>query len=290
MAWVRIDDQAPWHPKMLRAGESACWLWACGLAYCSAHLTDGEIPEAAITTMGVKRPAEAAAKLVAVGLWELTDDGFLIHDYLEYNPSSSQVRAKRKAGADRVQNWKLTRGHVGQKRDGNAVANATETPLLTLQERDGNAVTNAAPVPVPVPVPVLRTNTQERTSADADESPAALTRWLTDLCPSLPEIRSWTETRKRTVKARWREHPDAAWWTDLLTRIEASDFLTGRCPPRDGHGSFKADVFWCLKPDNLAKILEGRYDNRPTAPMLGAGRTAGNAAALNAYLETFHVD
>jgi uncharacterized protein YdaU (DUF1376 family) len=121
-------------------------------------------------------------------------------------------------------------------------------------------------------------STETRTSANADASPA-LPPMLAQSAPSLPKVQAWTEARKRTWKARWREHPDEAWWRDLFARIERSDFLCGRTPPRDGHASFKADVFWCLKPDNLAKILEGRYDNRPTTALARVGRTAGNQAA-----------
>jgi len=33
MAWVRLDDGFPDHPKALQAGPLACWLYVCGIAY-----------------------------------------------------------------------------------------------------------------------------------------------------------------------------------------------------------------------------------------------------------------
>ena len=153
MPWIRIDDHAPEHPKMLRAGESACWLWVCGLAYCSRLLTDGAIPSAALGTMGVRRPDKAAAALVIVGLWDQTPTGYQVHDYHQYQPSRGQVTERRKQTADRVAEWKRRKGHA----HGNAPTNAEVTPLVTRMEREGNAPGNDAPVsriPYPVPDPV----------------------------------------------------------------------------------------------------------------------------------------
>ena len=86
MAWVRIDDGFPDHPKALEAGPLACWLYVCGIAYSNRYLTDGFIPERQVSRLSeCRKPFALASVLVSVGLWERVENGYQIHDYLEYD-------------------------------------------------------------------------------------------------------------------------------------------------------------------------------------------------------------
>ena len=93
MAWVRIDDQVPHHPKFLEAGAAASWLWVCGIAYCQRQLTDGFIPKAAVLTLGVPNPRALAERLVSVKLWDRREGGYQVHDYLDHNMSREEALA-----------------------------------------------------------------------------------------------------------------------------------------------------------------------------------------------------
>lgn len=85
MTWVTFDDGAPLHRKQLAAGPKACWLWACGLAYCYGQESkDGFIPEAVVQILYPRLGLKEAKTLVDVRLWERADGGYLIHDYLEW--------------------------------------------------------------------------------------------------------------------------------------------------------------------------------------------------------------
>jgi len=82
-------------------------------------------------------------------------------------------------------------------------------------------------------------------------------------CPSLGRVMKITQARSSVLKARLREHPALDFWEIFFSRVERSDFLCGRAPPRSGSEvSFKADLEWVTKQANFIKILEGRYDNR----------------------------
>lgn len=75
-------------------------------------------------------------------------------------------------------------------------------------------------------------------------------------CPSLPKCRSISDTRKKHILARLKDHS-----MDELRlafqKAEASDFCTGR------RGNWKCTFEWMMKSeDNLLKVLEGNYDNR----------------------------
>ena len=41
---------------------------------------------------------------------------------------------------------------------------------------------------------------------------------------------------------------------EYFTRVERSAFLTGKT------GSFRANFDWLLRPENIAKVLTGKYD------------------------------
>lgn len=101
MTWVRIDDQLPDHPKLARISARivphAGWLHVCALCYCSRHLTDGFVPDGIIPRLVTFGTQQSLAALQESGLWERTDGGYLLHDYLEYQPSREQVQAQRAA-------------------------------------------------------------------------------------------------------------------------------------------------------------------------------------------------
>lgn len=99
MPWVKLDDGYPEHPKVVGLTDAAFRTDVEGWCYCARNLTDGFIPQGA-----AKRwPNRAIAELIEVGRWESTAGGYLIHDWLDYNPSKAKAvanaMARAKAGA-----------------------------------------------------------------------------------------------------------------------------------------------------------------------------------------------
>lgn len=126
MTWVTLDDHYPDHPKIKRAGPLAAYLNICGIAYCNRYLTNGHVPTAVVPTLcdfaGLSVTTATIGDLAAFGedvtyerplqdlvdakLWRPVKDGYRIHDYLEYQQSAAEVKAKRQANAARVQRWR----------------------------------------------------------------------------------------------------------------------------------------------------------------------------------------
>ena len=103
MAWVKLDDTFVEHPKVLAAGPLAAWLHVCAISYCNRNLTDGLVPKAVASRLAdVSGPAKHIASLVREGLWIEQDHEYLLHDYLEYQPSRAQVEAEREAAKKRM--------------------------------------------------------------------------------------------------------------------------------------------------------------------------------------------
>lgn len=91
MAWIKVESSVARHHKFIEAGPAASWLWVCGLAYCQEGLTDGFIPFTAAKYLGVRAPSALISRLVQTGLWDRTDGGWRVHDYLSHNKSAVEV-------------------------------------------------------------------------------------------------------------------------------------------------------------------------------------------------------
>lgn len=110
MGWVRLDDTFYEHPKFAVAGTHAEHLWLRALAWCNHHLTDGYITSTAVERLAVDlcaietelnngHPVTAtylADQLVLAGCWRRRrGGGYIVHDYLSYQPSAADVDGKR---------------------------------------------------------------------------------------------------------------------------------------------------------------------------------------------------
>ncbi len=112
MSWLKIDPAFPRHPKLAAMGDDwilAGWLHLCASCYCADYLTDGYVSRkdmAGLTTfepLSSRTALEIANAMAdqppALQLFERTNGGFLVHDYLDYNPSREEYEALKEARA-----------------------------------------------------------------------------------------------------------------------------------------------------------------------------------------------
>lgn len=111
MTWVRIHDGALSHPKLLKIfnPRNPFDLWVWGLSYVHTHLTDGVIPEQALP----RTTKTAITRLIELRLWSPHQDGYAIHDYLQWNTSKADVFDKRTQAKERM---KRVRGRTNGER------------------------------------------------------------------------------------------------------------------------------------------------------------------------------
>ena len=78
-----------------------------------------------------------------------------------------------------------------------------------------------------------------------------------DTCVSFPQVRSLSDARKKAINARLKTYS-----VDDLKKAfelaEASDFLKGK-----NNRDWQATYDWIMCDRNMAKILDGNYNNRP---------------------------
>jgi hypothetical protein len=135
MSWFRLDDEMPWHPKIALAGGDAAWLWVCAGCYSAKHELNGRVPKSIMGQLtDRKQPNRLCGRLVAAGLLEDAGDYFVVHDYLDFNPSADEVAARRRA--------RSKAGKVGGKRSGESrrskQASISEAPAEAFASANGN--------------------------------------------------------------------------------------------------------------------------------------------------------
>ena len=77
------------------------------------------------------------------------------------------------------------------------------------------------------------------------------------ICVSFPKVTKMTEKRKKAVKARFNNGYTLEDFKRAFEIAEKSDFLKG-----NNDRSWRADFDWLTNENNLAKTLEGKYNNK----------------------------
>lgn len=125
MGIAKFDDGILDNPKHAKAGPTASWLWFCSILSCRRGLTDGFIPKAKVPGLipDLANPFRHASRLVEVGLWHEAVGGYVINDYLDWNPSKLTVEDYRRRDKAR----KAVR-HPERIPDGNPTRNPDRNP------------------------------------------------------------------------------------------------------------------------------------------------------------------
>ncbi|MDE2103216.1 MAG: hypothetical protein KGL39_38575 [Patescibacteria group bacterium] len=107
MPWARLDDRFHDNRKVRRVWRkqpAALGLHIMAITYSSCHLLDGHVDTDWLEDQvpSEKRRTALTSALVDAGLWTPNGDGFVVNDYLEFNPSRADVEKlraeKREAG------------------------------------------------------------------------------------------------------------------------------------------------------------------------------------------------
>lgn len=83
------------------------------------------------------------------------------------------------------------------------------------------------------------------------------------ICVSFPSVRSVSDSRKKAIKARLNTYKLEDFKT-LFEKAEASSFLKGK-----NNNNWSATFDWLIKDANMAKVLDGNYDDKPVSYRTG---------------------
>lgn len=133
MPWFRVDDQLHAHPKPNKAGLAAMGLWTLAGSHCMSYLTDGVVERWWVESK--PRGVKLAARLVAAGLWHEHPDGWVFHDWEEFQPTREQILAERGAAVERMRK-------VRANRKANVQPKTQEVDAATLRGANQNGITS----------------------------------------------------------------------------------------------------------------------------------------------------
>lgn len=104
-----------------------------------------------------------------------------------------------------------------------------------------------------------------------DISYAEISEEFNSVCVTLPKVKNMNDHRRRSIKARIKEHGrDQV--SEVFRKAAESDFLSGR-----NKEWTNCSFDWLMKPSNFVKVLEGNYDNdRRNVPSALTALTAGD--------------
>lgn len=245
MPWVRFDDDFPDHWKIEPLSDGAYRLHTTAIFRSSKWLTDGYLPKNRLDLVAprrMKRPGKYVSELEGAGLWEPTDDGWQLHDFLDYQPSKEQVTAERKKTAERQKRWRER--HAETRDDG-------------VSNDDSNGVTNGGSNAAPTRPDPTRPSSSMSEAAPRDD--------VERLCEHLADWVEKNGSKRPTIGKRW--HDAARLMLDRDGRTEEQ--------VRNAIDWCQQDDFWKPNVMSMPKLRE-KYDQL----RLAAQRQPNNVVAI----------
>lgn len=140
----------------------------------------------------------------------------------------------------------------------------------------------------------IDTEIEREKDGTADEPPApprppvpyeAIKDFYNLTCSSFPRCTTMSESRKKAIKARFTSGYTLEDFKKVFVKAEGSSFLKGR-----NDRNWTATFDWMIKDSNMAKILEGNYDDHDMGPgpgprPAGGGRNNTGFQTSNPFLE-----
>jgi hypothetical protein len=122
--------------------------------------------------------------------------------------------------------------------------------------------------------PIPDINTDDKTSYINTDSKQGIdyqkiVNMYNDICISFPKITKLSDARKKSIKARLNTY-NYDDFKQLFEKAQASDFLKGK-----NNRDWQANFDWLIKDTNMAKTLDGNYDNK------GSSRTQNNKVTIS---------
>jgi hypothetical protein len=125
---IEFDNRAPENIKIVVVSDRAFRLWFNACCYCNRNLTDGRVPAALIQGLSVTATKRTVGELLNASLLERLDgDTFLVHDYLDHNPSRADVEEERRRSRERTAKWRSGQDVTRHQRITNGIRDAHVT-------------------------------------------------------------------------------------------------------------------------------------------------------------------
>ena len=249
MPWARIDDGFAHNPKIEAASHAEIGLYVLCLAECSRRLTEGHIDQRLIAVASGHRDDTDTLvdRLVDLKLWVENGDGtYQIPDFLDYNPSAEEVKAKREVDKLRQRTYREKKAHERLQKE------LSQRDTHRESQRESQAV---SPTPVPSrPVPLVVSTDVDTTRRNSGPFSTVDQTTVEHLCHTLADyVANNPENSKRPTV-------DKAWITDMERMIRI-DERTPEQIERCLRWIYEGPGDWWIANIRSPKKLRARFDD-----------------------------
>ena len=226
-------------------------------------------------------PGESArfvSTLAELRLIEKNGNDWTIHDWITNNPWASRFPARSEKAKKAIRaRWDKRNNSPPDPGNGQKDTTSIENHTTSIENHTPSNTPLPYPYPSPYPSPkdketMLTHSVETAVSTPApsgkivqiDPTPyAAILDCYHGILPELRAVRKLTPARKTAIRQAWRGDligADLAKWQDFFSYVRARcPFLVGHKPGADGR-AFQCDLEWLMKPANLVKVIEGKYE------------------------------
>lgn len=179
----------------------------------------------------------------------------------------------QKASEDEEKQNEAKKANAFEEKQNEAKKPDTETETDTVTETDTDTGTDTETIINNCLSETPQGGTPDGVPAEAAESTpySEIIEIYHSICKSYPKLKIVSSQRKKAISARWKEHKkNLETFRELFEKAEASDFMKGK-----NAKGWTADFNWLMNSDNMAKVLEGKYDNKN-----GGQNRAGNISNI----------
>lgn len=283
MAWIQVHQQLKDHRKLLAVSDDldiepahmlgllvSFWLWALDNA------PSGSL--AGISNRMITRAAQwngdpdmFVNAMKHAGFLDESSSGTLaIHDWYEYagkliDQREAERNRSRRRRADAKNDQRTTAGQTTDDQRQTADRqqdNHTKTADST-QDSHGKTVGRLEKTRVDksiyknINISPNGDMSSEALPLSNDQTPyKEIVALYHEICKSYPTLRNVSSKRKKAIAARWKEYGhDLDTFRELFEIAEDSAFLKGK-----NNRNWTADFNWLMNSENMAKVLEGKYN------------------------------
>lgn len=270
MAWIESHQAVGSHPKTKKLARLLgvslpaavghlhyLWWWALDFAQ-DGDLSRYDAYDIKDATHWDGDEDKMLEALIDTGYIDVYEDGtFHLHDWTEYAGKLLERRAKDRARKREAADTAKKSETFRRKSDGtDAEIGKTRTDSFVTNQPT-NQPTNLNQ-PTNQPEEVAEATQPPESPKSQDPTPyKEIVALFHDICNSYPKLRNVSDSRKKAIAARWKEYGHSLeTFRELFEKAEASPFLKGK-----NSKNWTADFNWLMNSENMAKVLEGKYDS-----------------------------
>lgn len=251
--WIKLDVEVAMDSKVRRIRElpqgndiALFWIFLLALAgRCNDNGAVYFVKNIPFTSKSLSKELNFSENLVKKSLkifeeFELIsieDDYIFINNWEKWQNVESMEKV-RKQTRERV-------ARCREKAKCNTTSNVTCNATVTLR--------NATEEEEEADIRDIKETTKEKTTC------LQVTNLYNEICISYPKLRSLSDARKKAINARLKIYSLDDFKT-VFEKAEASSFMKGA-----NNNNWTATFDWMIKDSNMAKILDGNYDNKVIA-------------------------